>query len=64
MINDDLSKKKSPHFREKCLVLSYLNGVMEEVCCSLIRSEVGRCDPVVAFHVMAGRRFGGGREIS
>ena len=24
MINDDLSKKKSPHFREKYLVLSYL----------------------------------------
>ena len=24
MINDDLSKKKSPHFREKCFVLSYL----------------------------------------
>ena len=26
MINDDLSKKKSPHFREKCFVLSYLKG--------------------------------------
>ena len=26
MINDDLSKKKSPHFREKYLVLSYLKA--------------------------------------
>ena len=26
MINDDLSKKKSPHFREKYLVLSYLKS--------------------------------------
>ena len=28
MINDDLSKKKSPHFREKYLVLSYLNKLL------------------------------------
>ena len=26
MINDDLSKQKSPHFREKYLVLSYLKN--------------------------------------
>ena len=26
MINDDLSEKKSPHFRVKYLVLSYLEG--------------------------------------
>ena len=30
MINDDLTKKRSPHFREKYLVLSYL----KEVNCS------------------------------
>ena len=36
MINDDLSKKKSPHFREKCFVLSYLKcGVKEESNLSL-----------------------------
>ena len=30
MINDDLSKKKSPHFREKYLVLSYLKALGSE----------------------------------
>ena len=31
MINDDLSKKKSPHFREKYIVLSYLKSLLS--CC-------------------------------
>ena len=33
MIYDDLSKKKSPHFREKCLGLSYLKPSLVKVKC-------------------------------
>ena len=37
MINDDLSKKKSPYFREKYLVLSYLKLVVQ-ICCYWLQS--------------------------
>ena len=43
MINDDLSKKKSPHFREKYLVLSYLKLSDQCVCKDHLKSEVWFC---------------------